>query len=162
MHFFKHMSHEIFGCTVFYPANLRRNSEPTPGGKGVWALTSNLCVPVEMAASSGLWKNSTSANRSWSVQQYRHGPSVCPVVSGCAWRDGHCIFSMYGAKFMQGKWPGIQELSHKGKINPSILLHYFDGGHSYMLSMALMSIFKLLHCNPVVLAGLYSRSTGFI
>lgn len=159
--FFQYVSHEIFGCSVFYPTTLKRNPEPTPSGKGVWALTSNLWVPVEVAASSGLWKSSSSANRSWSVQQYKHCLSVC-LVSGCAWRDGHCRLAMYGAKFMQGKWPGLQELDHRDKINPSIFLRYFDGGHSYILSMALMFIFKLLHCNPVMLAGLYSRSTGFI
>lgn len=32
----------------------------------------------------------------------------------------------------------------------------------YIWSLALMSIFKLLHRNPVALAGLYSRSAGFI
>lgn len=47
-------SHEVFGCTVFYPATLRRNSQPTPGGTGVWALTGNMWVAVEMVASSGL------------------------------------------------------------------------------------------------------------
>lgn len=47
----------------------------------------------------------------------------------------------------------------RGKIDPSIVLHYLMKA---ILSITLMSIFKLLHCIPVALAGLYSRSTGLI
>ena len=153
---------KYFGCLVFYLATLNKDSAHSWWKRG---------VSIVLKLRGSLWKacciktvgTSISAHRSWYM--HHRGTVWVEYVCYCLslhWRDDHWVFSIKGTQFIFGRWPSIQEPNHWGKSNPSILSHYFHGSHSYMLSMALMSIFKLQSFNPVALAGLYTKFSSFI
>lgn len=109
--------------------------------KRVRALLQPPVGPVETAASSGLWKNSTSRHCAMFVLLSQ------TVMERWSWG-----LLLMGPNSGRESDQAFRNWATEAKV-PSVLLHYIDGSHSYIFSMALMSVLTLWHCNPVALAG---------
>ena len=150
---------EIFECPVFYLASLNKDSAHSWWKRG---------VRIVLKLHGSLWKvcyirtvgNSTSAHRSWYIHHRGTVWVACVLLSQPTLERWSSPFR--GLNLYLGGGQASRNPATEARVIHQFFHTIFMEATLNMLSMALMSIFKLQSFNPVALARLYIKFSGFI